>query len=439
MRHISFKSLTIFALGTSLAFISCSKDEDDENVNPATTQNGNGSSFSLNSQVDALGTVSLPNNFSVPNVYDVTQGGAFYPGAYKGQKRRVAQLQEIADSSRNEPINWDIRAALENSNRNSFQSADAQGDSDLRTKIDELNYDNGNTAIADRFAELADSLVMSSKNYATTASNGVAGMITTGSKRRHVSAKGLEYIQMLEKGLYGALLYDQMVDDYLSASQSGDQNPGGNHEGDPDYSTEGTARQHAFDEAFGYLAVDPLTYPNASNSSNGDGKFIANYTFDFSDEIEAEFGVNPAQKLMDAFIFGRSVLKAGQGLGPSGEQIDESHLNAAIADIKLYTEIGLACAAYHYLNDAIKDVTDEDKVHHLSEALAFIYALSFNSEGLLSESQAHNALIELGWSSTDPSLSGVYEVNLWEVSDTQMESAKSILNQAYPGFGNIDL
>lgn len=413
----------------SFVFVSCENDDDD-------SPSGSDAGF-LASSVDALGQVDL-GGFTIPTTYDVT--GAFAPGAYNGQLRRIAQLQEIVDSSRNEPITWDIREAMENVNRDQFKSAAAQGNSDLRSKIDELNFDNGDTSVADRFAEMADSLTQSSQaNYTITASNGVAGMITTGTTKRHVSANGLEYIQLLEKGLYGALMYDQMVDDYLRPTQSGAQNSKGNNEsaaGD-DYSSLGTDRQHRFDEVFGYLGANPLTYPNASNTSNGDGVFIANYTFDFSDETEVAFGINMAQKLMDAFIFGRSVLKAGQGFGPSDETTNEAAYEAARADIKLYTELGLAAAAYHYLNDAIADITDEDKLHHLSEALAFIYALSFNSEGLISASEVHDVLKVLGWSSSDASLGGVYEVNLWEVTDEQMQQAKDLLDGAYPGFGAL--
>ena len=433
MRKSTFKAIQLIGLGLIISMSACSDDDDDDNpISNNPTQNPQ--SF-LASNVDALGNVTLPNNFVIPSDYDLD--GDFAPGAYNGQKRRLAQLKEIADSSRTEPIRWNIRAAIENVGRDQFASTDAQGDSDLRTKIDELNFDDGNTTVADRFAEIADSLVLSSQaNFNVTASDGTAGMITTGTTKRHVSANGLEYIQLLEKGLYGALFYDQMVDDYLRPSQAGAQNPLGNNEtaAGSDYASEGTARQHSYDEAFGYLGADPLTYPNPSNTSNGDGIFIANYTFDFSDETEATFGVNIAEKLMDAFIFGRAVLKAGEGFGPSNENINEQYYNAAVADIKLYTELGIAAAAYHYLNDAIADITDEDKLHHLSEALAFIYALSFNSEGRLSAAEAHEVLIALGWSSTDPTLGGVYEINLWQVTDAQMQQAISLLDKAYPAF-----
>lgn len=412
---------------------SCKNDDDDEPTVP--------DAGFLASSVDALGNVDL-DGFTIPSSYDIT--GAFAPGAYSGQERRIAQLKEIVDSSRNEPIYWDLRAALANENNDQFASAAAQGTSDIRSKIDELNYDGDigpvDQSIADRFAELADSLSMSSQaNYTVTASNGVAGMITTGDKKRHVSAKGLEYIQLLEKGLYGAMMYDQMVDDYLRPSQSGADNTKGNNESaaGADYATKGTDRQHRFDEVFGYFGADPNTYPNAANTSNGDGVFIANYTFDFSDETEEAFGINMAQKLMDAFIFGRSVLKAGEGFGPGDETTNEEYYEAARTDIKLYTEAGIAAAAYHYLNSAIADITDEDKIHHLSEALAFIYSLSFNSEGRISASDVHEVLIALGWSSSDSSLGGVYDINLWEVTDAQLQEAKDLLDESFPGFGAI--
>ncbi len=432
MKKSTFKAISLIGLGLVTSLSSCTDDEEDA-ITPVTAVVDN---FTA-SQVEKLSSINL-GTFVQPTTYDIT--GAFAPAAYTGQIRRVAQLQEIVDSSRNEPIYWNLREALANTGLDQFESTDAKGNSNLRTKIDELNFDNGNTSVADRFAELADSLSLSSRaNFAITAMNGKAGMITTGSKKRHVSANGLEYIQLLEKGLYGALLYDQIVDDYLRPVQAGNLNPSGNNEtaAGADYATEGTARQHAFDEAFGYLAVNPDTYPNSANTSNGDGKFIANYTYDYSNEIEAVYGVNPSQKLMDALIFGRSVLKAGEGFGPSNETTNETYFNAAVADIKLYTEIGLATAAYDYLNDAIADVTDADKIHHLSEALAFIYALSFNSEGRLSATQAHTALQTMGWDANNSSLEGVYRINLWNVTAAQMESAKSVLNQAYPGFGAI--
>lgn len=407
---------------------------DDENPEP------DSKAGFLASNLDALGEVDL-GGFTVPTTYDLS--GAFAPGKHSGQTRRIAQLQEIIDSSRNEPIYWDIANAMEVGGLpDVFSSPAAQNtatsSSDIRTKIDELNYDSGDESVANAFIELANKMVTSSQaNYTVTAANGVAGMITTGSKKRHVDANGLEFIQILEKGLYGALCYDQMVDDYLRPTEAGSENEDGNNESAvQNYASNGTDRQHRWDEAFGWFGAAP-NYPNAANTSSGDGVFIANYTFDRSDETEEAYGINLAQKAMDAFIMGRAALKAGQGFGPSQETTNEAAFEAARKDVKLYVEAGIAATAFHYLNSAIADVTDEDKLHHLSEALAFIHSLSYNSEGRISSSQVHEVLKTLGWSSSDASLNGVYDINLWNVTDAQMESAKELLNNSFPGFIDI--
>ena len=420
------KQLLILSFISLVVFIYCGKSEKQDNSS---------SSGFLTSNLGNVDSLKLVN-FTIPTSYDIE--GSLAPGTYYGQKRRLAQLQEIKDSSRNEPIKWDIRAALVNENQNMFKSDAAQGSENIRTKIDELNFDNSDTSVADDIASLADSLVQSSQaNYKKVAANGTAGMITTGDKKRHVSANGLEYAEILEKSLYGALLYDQMVDDYLSDSQSGVDNEEGNNVlSAEDYELYGTERQHKFDEAFGYFGAEAATYPNQANSSNGDGIFLANYIFDFSDETEAMYGVNLAKATMNAFIVGRSVLKAGQGNDYAQENINEGLFNAARADIKLYVEAGLAASAIHYLNEAITDVSEAEKLHHLSEALGFIYAMSFNSEGRLTPEESHKALITLGWSATDSSLNGIYGINLWEVTDEQMKQAINVIDESFPGFKN---
>ncbi len=436
MEDILRKPIAILLPLMILCF-ACSDDETIDDDNPLNNPPGE----FLSSNLEALGSIDL-EAFQVPDSYEIT--GAFAPGAYNGQIRRIAQLQEIVDSTRNEPIFWDIANALEVGGLSDvFQSPAAQNtatsSSDIRSKIDELNFDNGDTSVADAFADLADRLVTSSQaNFTVTASNGVAGMITSGDKKRHVSANGLEFAQILEKGLFGPLFYDQTVDDYLRPTQAGAENASGNNEAAVDnYSSNGTDRQHRFDEAFGYFGANPDTYPNPANTSTGDGSFIANYTFDFSDETEAAFGINLAQGAMDAFIIGRAALKAGEGFGPSDESTNEAVYDAARADIKLYMEAGLATAAFHYLNNAIADITDEDKIHHISEALGFIYSLQFNSEGRISPTEVHNTLIALGWPISDATLDGIYDINLWDITDAQLEEARSILENSFPGFSDV--
>ncbi|MEM9143649.1 MAG: DUF4856 domain-containing protein [Bacteroidota bacterium] len=391
----------------------------------------------LVSQLDALGEIDL-GEFVIPDFYDIE--GVFAPGAYNGQIRRIAQLDQIKDVLRDQPIEWDLGEALSNGEYELFTGDAFNASANIRSKIDELSLDIGNTGIADDFEELADILVASSVANTGDASNGTAGILDN----RHFSENGLEYAQILEKGLYGALCYDQMVDDYLRLTQAGPDNPLGNNQAAVDnYASNGTDRQHRWDEAFGWLGANPDTYPNPENTSNGDGLFIANYTFDFSDETEDAYGINLAEKAMRAFIVGRAALKAGEGVTSSDETEYADVFNAARADAKLYVESGLAAAAFHYLNLSIADVTDADKLHHLSEALAFIYALSFNSEGRLTLTEAQSVLAALGWttlldeSSDMISLDNIYELNLYEVTDEEMEAAKTILDESFPGFINV--
>ena len=428
----SLPTLIIFTLLIGI-FTSCNDDScDDLGFNCET---GIDAGF-LTSNVEMFGPVDF-DGFEVPNFYDFE--GSLAPAAYNGQVRRIAQLREIVSVTRDEPITFDIAAALINEYGGQFTTPEAMGNSDIRTKIDELSFDNGDTSVADAFGDLAERLVQSSQNYNIIASNGTAGIITTGSTRRHVSNHGLEYAQILEKGLYGPLLYDQMVDDYLRLSQSGPDNPAGNNESaaGSNYTSQGTDRQHRWDEAFGYLGANPMTYPNQANTSNGDGDFLANYIFDFSDEAEAAFGINFAERIMDAFIIGRSILKAGEGFGPSDETTNEAALEACRQDIKLYVEAGLAAAAFHYLNLAIADITEADKLHHLSEAYGFIYSLSHNSEGRISSAEIYDVLEDIGWPSDNNTLSGIYDINLWEVTDEQMEAARVELDKSFPGFINV--
>jgi len=45
-------------------------------------------------------------------------------------------------------------------------------------------------------------------------------------------------------------------------------------------------------------------------------------------------------------------------------------------------------------------------------------------------------LTTLGWSATDGSLNGIYDINLWEVSDEQMRLAIDVIDESFPGFKN---
>ncbi|MFK7900535.1 MAG: DUF4856 domain-containing protein [Cyclobacteriaceae bacterium] len=408
--------------GSGLLITSCT-DKGDEPTPEATAN------FSLTSNVDQLTTPSF--SFEIPTTYDTA--GVLAPASWPGQDTRIAQLTEIANLMRTDPAatitDNAIKDRISNVGDASFTDSNLNGkDKSIASKIDENVTGSNNAAtytVRDAFLAMADSVEKASISISTVASNGTAGQL--GTSRRIVSANGLEYAQLIEKGLYGACFYDQIVDDYLRDSQSGTgktNSMGGNA---TNYSTEGTERQHAWDEAFGYLGANPNTYPAIDNGLHI-GKYVKNTAG------ASGMTVNIAQKLMDAYILGRAALKDGE-TNLSGDNTDETYFNAARADIKLYVEAGLAGSAFHYLNRALIDINNENRLHYLSEALAFIYALSFNSEGVISSNQAYDVLAEFGW--TAKGLEGVYDVNLWEVTATEINDAKSKLENRFTSFGEL--
>ena len=62
--------------------------------------------------------------------------------------------------------------------------------------------------------------------------------------------------------------------------------------------------------------------------------------------------------------------------------------------------------------------------------------MSFNSDGRLSPEESHKALMALGWSATDSSLNGIYGINLWDITDEQINMAIDVIDGSFPGFKN---
>ena len=90
-------------------------------------------------------------------------------------------------------------------------------------------------------------------NWANTASSGNAGQLQeNGGSIRYVNSKGLELNQAINKGLIGALMADQLMNNYISSdllSQFEATNDSETLVDGKNY----TDMEHDWDEAFGYL------------------------------------------------------------------------------------------------------------------------------------------------------------------------------------------
>jgi hypothetical protein len=230
-------------------------------------------------------------------------------------------------------------------------------------------------------------------------SNGVAGVVTSVndvSKKYFFDANGVEHIQYIEKGLMGSVLYFQSSSIYLASGKMDVDN-------EIIEEGQGTAMEHHWDEAFGYLGV-PTDFPANKEGIRFWGKYI--------NGRDALLGSNEA--IMNAFIKGRAAIS----------NKDYATRDAQIEIIRNEWEKVSAGTAVHYLNTASNSFADDAvRNHTLSEAWAFIHALKYNPNKKLSSSEIDNLLEELG-------------DNFYEITQDNIAAAKATLVEVY-GFEAI--
>ena len=332
-------------------------------------------------QVD---TNTLPDTYNFNNV------------DHSGQNQRLDMLSEIAsyvktsnngdivmddvvlDMLTNENYTWK-KSELNSSTKQIADKIESEAGVVIGNWIEELSSISGNT---------------------TPGSNGTAGIVTSnsGTKQYLLSEFGMEYAQLIEKGLMGALAYYQATAVYLSSSKM-----------DVDNETvtdgKGTPMQHHWDEAFGYWGV-PTDFGSADfvyDNTASYHRFWAKYTNAVNPVLDCN------SKLMTAFIKGRNAIN----------NKDYDTRDEAIGEIRSNWELVVAGMAIHYLNGAKADIADDAlRCHQLSEAAGFIWSLQFSPETKMTENDVVDLLTN-------------YLDNLYEVSVQDLNSAIDILASTY--------
>ncbi len=272
--------------------------------------------------------------------------------SYSGQTTRLAMLSEIVSYVKGQISDEAVIDAVKVKAMyagTGFENTelDASG-KQLKKKTYASEVDFFETAI--------DSLAANSLNYGP-ASNGVSGVISNNdeSKKYLVDANGVEWIQVLEKGLMGAVFYYQStgtqigyLDKIVNGGISGEIIDGKNY----------TEMEHFFDEAFGYFGVS-IDFPATIPSS-----FWGKY----SDKQNVAYGSN---SIMTNFINAR-------------QAIVSNNIASRDENIKLIKEKWekiSAAQAFTYLNDFKTKINNGDKTayHSLAEAYTFVYNLQFSN------------------------------------------------------------
>lgn len=335
------------------------------------------------------------NSYDIPTTYD------FDNVSYSGQTDRLGMLAEmkayIGSVTSGVTLDGGRLAAMYSNEAAIANWTDTYGTKQMRNKTEEFAQ---STFDAILVAAAADSQVPA------VAIEGTAGVVTSldGEKVYFVNANGVEYAQIFEKGLMGALLMYQQTGVYLESGRMDVDNtvvePG-----------EGTEMEHHFDESFGYFGV-PIDFP-----TNTDGvRFWGDYCND-RDELLSKNAV-----IMNGYLTGRAAI--------SNNDLETRDIQ--ISNIQESMDEVAASTAIHYINSALTNFNDPArKFHALSEAVAFYYACKFNPDSKSSNSDVDAVLVLLGGNAD------FLDMNFYDSTITNLETARTNIANQYGWSENL--
>ena len=288
-------------------------------------------------------------NYDVPETYVFTDADGNSTVSYSGQTARMDMLSEMvsylksANGSNATPATLDAATLL------------AMYDNSYTGWSDQNLVGNGKqlkskTALNDAGVQ---AMFEGWMNDAAAASPDQTGSYLQ-------AASGVEWTQMIEKGLMGACFASQMTSNYLGGIE-GDDNEVAVDAANGKFYTE---MEHHWDEAYGYF-TDAVDYP-----ANGTDRFWGKY----ANKSYLEDNLGSATDISTAFRTGRAALSAHNTADALAQR------DIIVAEVK-QMQAGMAI---HYLNDVktkLGDNADQSAINHsMSEALAFIFGIQFISE-----------------------------------------------------------
>ncbi|MFT6983925.1 MAG: hypothetical protein ACJAUD_002705 [Crocinitomicaceae bacterium] len=247
------------------------------------------------------------------------------------------------------------------------------------------------------FETFMDNIATASVDNATTAADGQAGTLTSGTSTYLFDANGVEQVQVIEKGLMGAVFLNQALNTYFGAGKMDVDNTTAVDAGAGKYYTE---MEHHWDEAFGYFGVSidfPTTVPD---------RFWGKYS------NNQDASINSNADMMDQFLLGRAAI--------TGNVLSDR--NAAIAAIRTEWEDISAYQAMTYLDDAVGFFGSDDAkfLHVLSEAYAFAWNLRYAPvETRRMNTTEHAALMAM------------FNANFWTMTVADINAVKNTIDAKY--------
>jgi len=342
------------------------------------------------------GSCSYSTTYAVPTMYNFTNGAGNSTVDFSGQSTRLEQLIQLidyAESGETSVISaQSLKDMFQNTGGNGggmFTGTAVSATKQLKDKCFSLDV-----ALIE---SLLDSSAIASINYATPASNGQAGTLSSGASTYLFSANGFDCAEMIEKAIMGAAFEYQALNVYFGDSE---MNVDNTVAVDPANGQYYTAMQHHWDEAFGYFGV-PVDFPT-SPAIGFWGKYCNSQNATLSSNAI----------MMDNFLKGRAAI----------DNQNIADRDVAIANIRDMWEKIAAYQAMTYLNNAIGFFgNDQAKyLHSLSEAYGFIRTLRY-------------APIETRNMTTTEvdDLLGSFGGNLWTLTVQDLNTIKATLDAKY--------
>ncbi|MBO6607214.1 DUF4856 domain-containing protein [Psychroserpens sp.] len=390
------KKIALSFLAVSAMFVSCS---DDDNNNPNVTP-----------------------EVTAPATYTFERNGATTV-SYSGQTTRIEMGEELIsalkDETRSEAQIDGMFAHVEGNVDFSDADLNASNKSIRSKTAASADYFASNTTDASAIKADFDTWIANQvnnvyPNWNNIASAGVAGQLQEagGGSVRYINGKGLEYNQAVNKSLIGALMVDQMLNNYLSPSVL----DAGNNiaDNDNDVVAEGknyTTMEHKWDEAFGYLygtdnAVSPLL-----NQDSFLNKYLSRV------ENDTDY-TGIADRVYDAFKLGRAAIVAKDyDLRDEQAQIIREEISKVIAVRVIY---------YLQQGKLAKNGGDMAAAFHdFSEGFGFIYSLQFTR-------QPNTNVPYFTKSEVDAYIDELMEGNgFWDVTDETLDTISSEVADAF--------
>lgn len=318
--------------------------------------------------------INTGNQVTAPDTYVFERNGNSSV-SFSGQTDRIKMSEEILSAFTNTAkTELEIKAMFDHQTGNSDFTDTALNSSskNVRSKVAaSRDFFSANTTAsaaikADFEGFISDQVNNVFPNWANTASMGNAGQLQQagGGSIRYINAKGLEYNQAFAKSLLGALMTDQILNNYLSDAVLDEaQNIANNNNGVLDGTSNYTTMEHKWDEAFGYLYGKE---PNPAMPTLEHDKFLNEYLAKADQDTDFN-GI--AMTVFNAFKLGRAAIVA-KNYTVRDQQVE-------IIREKLSEVIAIR-AVYYLQQGKAKLTTDKASAFHaLSEAYGFIYSLQF--------------------------------------------------------------